>query len=347
MNLVRAELRRLFKRRVTFWMLLAVLGITGLTVAGVGIGSEKIGPEQLAEAERQAEAEYQEALRYHNETIDDQVADCEREQANADAGDQFANYPPGFDCEEIRQWAPQRENFDPQWYLPPSFHFRAQFGELITGWAALLALFGFLVGASFVGAEWRTGGMMNLLLWQPRRVRVLATKLGALLGALTGIAVVTGALWTGSFWLVAHFGGITETMTSGAWQSFGLSGLRGLVLALAATAAGFALASLGRHAAMALGAAVAAVVVGLLGVLIVMSTLGVRWLEAWLWVTYIQAWMEGSVVLYDYQSCDFAFGACEPATMEITWQVAGLGLGAATIALIGAAMWQIRLRDVT
>ena len=38
--------------------------------------------------------------------------------------------------------------------------------------AAILALVGFVIGASFVGAEWSTGGMMNLLLWRPKRLTV-------------------------------------------------------------------------------------------------------------------------------------------------------------------------------
>ena len=38
-----------------------------------------------------------------------------------------------------------------------------------------------MIGASFVGAEWNSGGMMNLLLWRPQRLKVLSTKLAALL----------------------------------------------------------------------------------------------------------------------------------------------------------------------
>jgi len=52
--------------------------------------------------------------------------------------------------------------------------------RMVTTFAAVLALVAYIVGASFVGAEWSSGGMMNLLLWRPRRLQVLGTKLAVL-----------------------------------------------------------------------------------------------------------------------------------------------------------------------
>src|SRR5690606_13640167 len=250
-------------------------------------------------------------------------------------------------CEQMRDWVPVREDFQAEWFLPPTFNFQAQFESMITVLAALLALFGFLVGASFVGAEWRSGGMMNLLLWQPRRLRVLGAKLATLLVGLTGIGVLLGAAWTGGFWLIATYRGITDGMTAEIWQRFALTGVRGLALVLVATTIGFTLASIGRHTAMALGAAVTAVVVGSAGVAIVIGMLGLRYEAAWLWPTYVQAWMERSVTVTDWRSCEFVFGQCEPAEIELTWQVSGLGMAALVALTLGIAMWQMRSRDVT
>ena len=72
--------------------------------------------------------------------------------------------------------------------MPYQFDFREEFGAFISIFAGILALFGFVVGASFVGAEWNTGGMMNLLLWRPKRLPVLFTKLAALLSAVLGLS---------------------------------------------------------------------------------------------------------------------------------------------------------------
>ena len=69
---------------------------------------------------------------------------------------------------------------------------------------------------------------------------------------------------------------------------------------LAAGAVGFALASLGRHTAMALGAAVGVIVVGQIGLGHLLSRWpGVRFAERWLLPTYALAWIEKQVKLSD------------------------------------------------
>ena len=135
-----------------------------------------------------------------------------------------------------------------------------------------------------------------------------------------------GRAWTGVIWLVADARGVTDAMTSGAWQSFGLTGLRGLGLVLAAGLVGFALASIGRHIAAALGSAVAAVVVGVVGVDIVVAMLGVKFPLAWVWTTYIEAWLNKvSWCWRTGTSAPSPPSRCATRSMlEITWQTSGL-----------------------
>lgn len=344
MSIVRAELRRLFKRRVTLLMLLLVVALMATVAAVMAATHQQPSPAARAQAEREADRQYQEQLQW----IEVDIAECER--AQREGGEEAQQWPE--DCEEIREFAPSQEEMQEEmveWFMPPTFDFRTDFPPMITVWAAVLALFAFTVGASFLGAEWRTGGMTNLLLWRPRRLQVLIAKLVALLGSLLGLGVLLGAVWVGGFWLVATFRGVTDTMTAGAWQSFGLTGVRAMTLALVAGVVGFTLASLGRHTAAAMGTAIAAFVVGVAGVgLIFGGMLQVRFWEAWLWATYVTAWLDKKVTLYDYTACERtgAFGECEQ-TMEITWQVAGVGLAAVVAVLLGAALWQMRRRDVT
>ncbi|GEM_PF-6574150 len=106
------------------------------------------------------------------------------------------------------------------------------------------------------GGQMRLFGMMNLLLWRPKRLRVLATKLGTALAGVLTICADYLLVWTGAFWLIARYRGQLGELTPGVWQSLALTGARATALALAATAVGFALASIGRHTAMALGVAV-------------------------------------------------------------------------------------------
>ncbi|MGK5442067.1 ABC transporter permease subunit [Micromonospora sp. URMC 105] len=337
MSLYRTELRRLTKRRFTRWS--ALLGLLVLTavVVGVFFTNQKIDAGTRAQAERAAEQQWQQDVRSNEQYR----AECEK--AKTSGTGQPSQYPD--DCAMIQP--PPREAIQAEWFLPSTFDFRSNFGDTLLPLAAILALVGFVVGASFVGAEWSTGGMMNLLLWRPKRLTVLLTKLAALLSGLLAVAVPATVLWFGSFWLVANLRGSTAKMTSGTWQSFALAGLRGVVLALVAATIGFALASLGRHTAMALGGVVALMVVGQFGLGVLLEMAGVRFAAAWLLPTYVLAWMQKKVTLEDWDSCQATyFGECKPETLTITWQQSSVLLAVGLTVILGAALWTMRRRDI-
>ncbi|MFI6784170.1 ABC transporter permease subunit [Micromonospora sp. NPDC050276] len=338
MSLFRTELRRLAKRRFTRYMTLLGLLVLAAVVVGVFFTNQKIDAGQLAKAERQADQQYQEQVRWSEQ----ERAACEQAKTAGTATD--GRYPD--DCSMIT--APSRDQIEAKWFLPSTFNFRETFDETLIPFAAILALVGFVIGASFVGAEWSTGGMMNLLLWRPKRLTVLLTKLAALLTGILAVTLPAAVLWFAGFWAVATFRGSTEKMTSGAWQSFLLTGVRGVALVLVLTTIGFALASLGRHTAMALGGVVAVMVVGQFGLGILLSMAGVRFAEAWLLPTYALAWMTKTVKLEDWNSCNATyFGQCEPATMEITWQQSSVLLSVGVVVILGAALWAMRRRDIS
>lgn len=338
MSLYRTELRRLAKRRFTRWMSLLGLLVLAAVVVGIFASNEKIDAAALAKAERAAEQQWQRDVQQNAQYR----AECDK--AKAAGTSQDGGFPE--DCSVIQP--PPREAIQTDWFLPSTFDFRENFGFALLPLAAILALVGFVVGASFVGAEWNTGGMMNLLLWRPKRLTVLLTKLAALLTGLVALAVPTTVLWFGSFWLVATFRGSTEKMTSGVWQSFALTGLRGLVLALFAATIGFALASLGRHTAMALGGAIGVMVVGQFGLAILLQMAGVRFAEAWLLPTYALAWLDKKVTLEDWDACQATyFGDCKPDTMDITWQQSSVMMAVGFTVILGAALWTMRRRDIS
>ncbi|MGW5556410.1 ABC transporter permease subunit [Micromonospora sp. NPDC003944] len=338
MSLFRTELRRLTKRRFTRYSTLLGLLVLVAVVVGVFFTNQKIDAGQLARAERQADQQYQEQVRWSEQ----ERAECEKAKTSGTATD--GRYPD--DCSVITP--PARDQIEAEWFLPSTFDFRETFDETLIPFAAILALVGFVVGASFVGAEWSTGGMMNLLLWRPKRLTVLLTKLAALLTGILAVTLPAAVLWFAGFWAVATFRGSTEKMTSGVWQSFLLTGLRGVALVLVLTTIGFALASLGRHTAMALGGVVAVMVVGQFGLGILLGMAGVRFAEAWLLPTYILAWMTKTVTLQDWNSCNATYyGECEPAKMDITWQQSSVLLSVSVVVILGAALWTMRRRDIT
>jgi ABC-type transport system involved in multi-copper enzyme maturation permease subunit len=122
----------------------------------------------------------------------------------------------------------------------------------IQGTTVPLVLACWLLGSSFVGAEWRAGTMTTLLTWEPRRWRVILAKtVAAAIGgavfyfvmqcALAGM-LLPGALKHGS------------STVDAAWLH-ALGGIIGRGAALAAMAAvvGLAIGSIGRNTAFGLG----------------------------------------------------------------------------------------------
>jgi ABC-type transport system involved in multi-copper enzyme maturation permease subunit len=335
-SLYTAETRRLVKRRFVKVLVIGTLAILAAIVVGTYFSNQKIGPAQIADAKVQAQHELADQTR--------QVA-LERQRCEAAAGTpEAANYPQ--DCAQII--GPTESDITAESFLPPTFDFRQNFGPMVITLAALLALMAFVMGASFVGAEWHSGGMMNLLLWRPRRIQVLGTKLLALLVGLTALTTVTAAVWTGLFAVVARQRGSLAGMTAGAWRSFALMEVRTLAFVLVVGAVGFGLASIGRHTAMALGVAIAVVVLFQFGLGIVLSQVRVKFFQAYLIPVWIQAWINKKVELQDFDSCNFsAINGCQPDTMTITWPMAGALLGLVFVAVVGAAMWTMRTRDIT
>ena len=232
--------------------------------------------------------------------------------------------------------------------MPSTFTFKTSFRDMITTYAAILALSAFVIGASYVGAEWSSGGMMNLLLWRPQRLKVLGTKLAAFLAALTALSVAVAVVSTLILVLVANLRGSMAGMTSGAWQSIALTEVRALVLILAAGAVGFGLASLGRNTALALGATIGAVVVFQFGLVTVLSLAQVPFAEAWLLPVWGIAWMQKEIKLENYNSCQFSTSSgCLPDSLTLTWPMAGGLMALAVVLVVGAALWTMRSRDIT
>jgi hypothetical protein len=198
------------------------------------------------------------------------------------------------------------------------------------GWLALgaqLIIVAWLLGASFVGAEWHSGTMTTLLTWEPRRTRVFIAKLIACIALVYLGAVVLELLLTAALFPSALFRGTTAGADS-AWlaESAGILGRVGLACGLGA-ALGFGLAAIGRNTAASLG-------IGF-GYLVVVENLirGFRpqW-APWLLGDNIAAFLDGGA------------GSVIPGRTTIE---SGLTVAAyATVAVV-AAWASFRRRDVT
>jgi ABC-type transport system involved in multi-copper enzyme maturation permease subunit len=263
-----------------------------------------------------------------------QCLDVERGVTRPEPG---RRYPPNCDYGE----RPTADDF-----LDYGFMFRREWPALYYTAAIILGLFGFVIGASFVGAEWTSGGMTNLLLWRPRRLEVLGAKLAVAVGGVLAMAITYLLVWTVTFLGVAVTAGAIGTMTSSAVGSLLLTFVRVVLLAAAGSAFGFAIASIGRHTAMALGVGIAYLLVYELGATIMFSVMGTDFPERFRLSTYVVAWLSKR---YELAPQSFECNTVNCVGVEpyvVGWGEGGVALGVVAVALVTAAFAAMRRRDV-
>lgn len=128
-------------------------------------------------------------------------------------------------------------------------------GAGFKGTAIPLVILSFLLGASFVGAEWQVGAVATLLAWTPGRLQVLIAKVAVPAVVLFVGALVAQALLAFALVPVAVLKGTTEGIDAAWLVSFVSACLRVDVLAAIAAGLGASVAMIGRGTAAALGVA--------------------------------------------------------------------------------------------
>lgn len=244
-RLLSVELRRFFARRITRWACVALL----VGIVAVGIGTYVSSSNDIAAAHRSAQ----------------RTADSFRLQQQAAIQDCIAHVPPdqANQCGSGEQ-LPTAANF----YRDPRFSFHDHVQDLVGTGTVIGSLVGLLLAASLIGAEWQAGTFAALLTWEPRRPRVAAAKVVAVvLGAVAIAAVATAAL-LGVEALVAATHGTFRSVLQDfrprphfAERTWAMAGRGACVVALV-TALGAALALLLRHTVAAVGVAIGYLIVG-------------------------------------------------------------------------------------
>lgn len=122
----------------------------------------------------------------------------------------------------------------------------------VLGVAGAAAGLAFLIGATYVGAEWSSRSMVALLFWEPRRRKVMATKVTVLVALTALLGAVAEAVWLAAARLLATTRGTAAT-PHGLWGELIGSAGRGVLLVVLVGLLGFGVANLLRNTAAALG----------------------------------------------------------------------------------------------
>ena len=118
--------------------------------------------------------------------------------------------------------------------------------------AVATAAIAFVIGATWIGAEWSSRSIVALLFWEPRRVKVMLTKLAVLAATAAGLGVVAQAVWALAARVLAATRGST-TAPPGFWGDLAASAGRSVLLVVLVSLLGFAFANVIRNTAAALG----------------------------------------------------------------------------------------------
>ncbi len=322
MRLLLAEVRRLLARRAVVILLVTGFVLSVVVSGAVLWNGRPIRADDLAAAQAQLEQSFgPRAL----QQMERDVAQCEENPRRYGGG-------PGFDCEQIR---PQAEDFIGREVLEP----RSLRDYLLIPLTLLLGLLSLIAGTTFVGAEYASGSMSNLLLFEPRRGRVWAAKVAAVLVVTTAFAVlVLGIAMLVSFTAAVAWSDVSWTGTD-SWHA-AYATARGIAVVVASAVVGVAMT-------LALRATIATV--GLvLGYALVGETLlravAQQTVEPWLLGSNLVAFLRGRLVLRDYSEVT---GRGRPDVTVLHVQTSAYYLGALLLALLLVTWVTFRRRDVT
>ena len=235
-SLLRAEVRRLFSRRFVRVLVLVSLLVylAGVLYAG------------LTQYAKPSEAEYAQARA--------QVAQAQAEQKRF--YEECIQQPPpepGMSVEDYCGTPPTDSMFRAEDFMERRpFTLSGDLGPGAIAAAVGAGMVAFLIGATFVGAEWSSRSMVALLFWEPRRARVLATKMLVLAAVAVALGLGAQLLWWGLAQVLARTRGTTD-VPAGFWgDQLALSG-RSVLLVLMLGLLGFGISNLIRNTAAALG----------------------------------------------------------------------------------------------
>lgn len=339
MNLFKTELRRLARRRLS--LVFGIIAAAGLLVlAGVFWFTSSKGPTEAELADAQAEAdqmnaEYGENVEYE-ECLDDE-AYLETEEYSWTTTDPY--YQDMSHEELCANVFGMITAEDLIWTY--TFEFAEMGPQLLIGVAIVAGLIMMMLASSAIGAEWSSGGLSNLLLWHPNRLKVWGVKLGAAAVVCAAAVIALLVLAFGLLYVTAAARGEVGELNSAWWNEELPRISRAVVLSIGMTVLGASLAMLGRHTAISGGIIAGYLIVGDMLVQFAGMAMQMPFSERMSLYTWVSAWIDGRVELHHWE-----MNAETPDVMVITSTEAGLMLGGIVLLFAALATWAFKRRDV-
>ena len=228
MSLLKVEMRRFVSRRL--FRMLSLLVVLGFIATGVGIFiNSDNSPEAVAEVERERQRQVQFCV------------------------ESFESAPPGQPTIVPEGQNPEEFCEEEQVFVSdPRFRYE-DLQDMLPGLAFIFVSLAWLMGASFIGAEWHHRTLTTLLTWEPRRARVIAAK-AVVVAVLTFVWIaLLQAFFAAAVYPAAAFQGTLAGVDAAFWGEVLEVGARICATASIAALMGFALATAGRNTAAALG----------------------------------------------------------------------------------------------
>jgi ABC-2 type transport system permease protein len=233
-RLTGVELRRLTARRIT---LIGVAGVVLITAFLLFVTWREARPLSAAE-QQQSQLQFESAHK-------DWVAHHVRNEADCrESWDQNAN--PGANVNEVCAYPePKASEFG-----KPQAVFAQLIPNLLQGSSYFLLFAAFLIGASFVAAEFSSGAIGNWLTFEPRRTRVYGSKIAAAgLWFIPLGALITAVVTLGTYVVAAQLGSTAGT----DWSHIIGTAVRVVVTTAMGAVLGAIVGLVLRHTAAAIG----------------------------------------------------------------------------------------------
>jgi hypothetical protein len=331
-SLLRAELHRFRSRR--FLQLLLGLSVLGWIVATI-IALTQFG---VPDAGDRADAQAQ---------IDQIVAESEifRQQCLDDPESYFGGGPvPEGTPEEICGSPVSAADFRVEDFISKSPFDLASSGTVgAVAFAAAAAVVAFIVGATWIGAEWSSRSLVALLFWVPQRMKVMATKLGVLVLGAALFGALAQAGWLLMAGILRAAVGTDDPLPEDFWGDLLAAQGRSVLMTVLIALLGFGLTNLVRNTGAALG-------VGFVYFAVLETALRAfrpSW-EPWLISTNAAGLLApGGLEIPDFDNLTVTpEGLTEPSVYLLGNLQAGIFLAAVTAVIVGVGVVLFARRDV-